>query len=293
MSARLQAAYSPQRLRGGAAAVARIGRRSAAIDALLRRLGARQGGFVGAWNPFSRRMPRGWNDRMLARLREAARRLPQAEGSGGDGRWREQHLLLAADPRRLAVLAPPLPPGRHRHGPARRAGAAGAAAAPRHRLSPTRNGGNAMPRLDRIEAGHYRIPLPEVLTDSTHGAMADFELITCRVTDADGAEGVGYTYTVGRNGGAVHHILAHEIAELAAGAGRRPDRGAVAARVVGAALRRPRRAGGAGAIRLRHRALGPQGEAGRDARCGGCSAGMTRACPAMPAASTSTSRPRR
>jgi L-alanine-DL-glutamate epimerase-like enolase superfamily enzyme len=74
-----------------------------------------------------------------------------------------------------------------------------------------------MPRLDRIEAGHYRIPLPEVLTDSTHGEMAAFELITCRVTDADGAEGTGYTYTVGRNGGAVHHILAREIAELAAG----------------------------------------------------------------------------
>jgi L-alanine-DL-glutamate epimerase-like enolase superfamily enzyme len=74
-----------------------------------------------------------------------------------------------------------------------------------------------MPRLDRIEAGHYRIPLPEVLTDSTHGAMAAFELVTCRVHDAEGAEGVGYTYTVGRNGGAVHHILAREIAELAAG----------------------------------------------------------------------------
>jgi L-alanine-DL-glutamate epimerase-like enolase superfamily enzyme len=74
-----------------------------------------------------------------------------------------------------------------------------------------------MPKLDRIEAGHYRIPRPEVLTDSTHGAMADFELVTCRVTDADGAEGVGYTYTVGRNGGAVQHILAQEITELAAG----------------------------------------------------------------------------
>ena len=88
-----------------AGAMARIGRRSLGIDALLLRLGARQGGFVGAWNPFSRRMPRGWNDRMLGRLRAAARRLPQAEGSGGHGRWRERHLLLAADPRRLAVLA--------------------------------------------------------------------------------------------------------------------------------------------------------------------------------------------
>jgi hypothetical protein len=87
-----------------AGAVARIGRRSAAVDAWLARHGARQGGFVGAWNPFSRRMPRGWNDRMLARLRAAARRLPQAEGSGGDRRWRERHLLIAGDPKRLAVL---------------------------------------------------------------------------------------------------------------------------------------------------------------------------------------------
>jgi hypothetical protein len=50
-------------------------------------------------------MPPGWNARMLARLRQAARRLPAAEGHGGDGRWQERHLLLAADPRRIAVLA--------------------------------------------------------------------------------------------------------------------------------------------------------------------------------------------
>ena len=50
-------------------------------------------------------MSQGWNARMLARLRQAARRLPAAEGFGGDGRWREAHLLLAADPRRVAVLA--------------------------------------------------------------------------------------------------------------------------------------------------------------------------------------------
>lgn len=75
-----------------------------------------------------------------------------------------------------------------------------------------------MPAIARIEAGHYRIPLPEVLSDSTHGAIPAFELITCRVWDADGAEGMGYTYTVGRNGGAIRHILAEEIAEVAAGA---------------------------------------------------------------------------
>ena len=74
-----------------------------------------------------------------------------------------------------------------------------------------------MPAIARIEAGHYRIPLPEVLSDSTHGAIPAFELVTCRVWDAEGAEGLGYTYTVGRNGGAVRHILAEEIAGIAAG----------------------------------------------------------------------------
>jgi hypothetical protein len=102
--ARLQAAYR-RSIYAAAGAEARIGRRSPAVDALLRRLGARRGGFVTAWNPFSRRMPPGWNARMLARLRTAARRLPQAEGEGGHGRWRERHLLLAGDPHRLTVLA--------------------------------------------------------------------------------------------------------------------------------------------------------------------------------------------
>ncbi len=74
-----------------------------------------------------------------------------------------------------------------------------------------------MAKLERIEAGFYRVPLPEVLTDSTHGAMRAFEIVTARVHDADGAEGVGYTFTVGRNGGAVHDTLAREIAELAVG----------------------------------------------------------------------------
>jgi Protein of unknown function (DUF3293) len=87
-------------------AVARIGSRSAAVDVLLRRLrGARQGAFVTAWNPCSRPMPRGWNERMQARLRQAARRLPRAEGWGRGRGWAEHSLLLAADPRRAAVLA--------------------------------------------------------------------------------------------------------------------------------------------------------------------------------------------
>ncbi len=60
-------------------------------------------------------------------------------------------------------------------------------------------------------------PLPVTLSDSTHGEIAAFELITCRIRDADGAEGVGYTYTVGRNGGAVADILKREIPPLIEG----------------------------------------------------------------------------
>src|SRR3954454_24375540 len=74
-----------------------------------------------------------------------------------------------------------------------------------------------MARIDTIETGLYRIPLPVKLSDSTHGEITAFELITCRVRDADGAEGTGYTYTVGRNGGAIADIMRREIPELIAG----------------------------------------------------------------------------
>ena len=88
-----------------AGAVARIGRRGAAVDAMLRHLGAREGAFVTAWNPWSRRRPSGWNARMMARLRAAARRLPFVDGEGRARGWAERHLLVAAAPRRAAVLA--------------------------------------------------------------------------------------------------------------------------------------------------------------------------------------------
>ena len=73
-----------------------------------------------------------------------------------------------------------------------------------------------MPRIASIESGFYRIALPEVLTDSMHGEMRDFELNTVRVRDADGAEGVGYTFTVGRNGGAIDSILTREFPDILA-----------------------------------------------------------------------------
>src|SRR2546428_12307315 len=67
-------------------------------------------------------------------------------------------------------------------------------------------------QIKDIRADHYRIPLPVVLSDSTHGSIPAFELITVRVRDADGAEGVGYTYTVGTGGAAVMALLGRDLA---------------------------------------------------------------------------------
>lgn len=72
--------------------------------------------------------------------------------------------------------------------------------------------------IDRIETGYYRIPLPVVLSDSTHGEMANFELITVRLGDRAGVEGTGYTFTVGRNGAAVAATIERDIVPMLRGA---------------------------------------------------------------------------
>jgi L-alanine-DL-glutamate epimerase-like enolase superfamily enzyme len=47
--------------------------------------------------------------------------------------------------------------------------------------------------------------------------MTHFELVTVRVTDAEGAEGVGYTYSVGAGGAAIHALIARDLTPLLAG----------------------------------------------------------------------------
>lgn len=86
-------------------AVAWIGRRCPEFDRLLETTGLKRGGFVGAANPGGRRYPPGWNRRAAARLAAAIRCLPSIPGEGFRGRWREPHLLIGADARRLAVIA--------------------------------------------------------------------------------------------------------------------------------------------------------------------------------------------
>ncbi len=63
-----------------------------------------------------------------------------------------------------------------------------------------------------LDVGHYRIPLPTVLSDATHGEITHFELVTVRLRARDGAEGTGYTYTVGAGGAAIRALIAGDLA---------------------------------------------------------------------------------
>ncbi len=75
--------------------------------------------------------------------------------------------------------------------------------------------------IETVTCDHYLIPLPRTLEDSMHGAMSGFEVVTARVRDSDGAEGVGYTFTCGVNGGAIADILGREMTPRVVG--RDPD----------------------------------------------------------------------
>lgn len=74
-----------------------------------------------------------------------------------------------------------------------------------------------MALIEAVEAACYRIPLPVVLSDSTHGAIAAFELVTARVRDREGAVGTGYTYTVGAAGAAVVELIGRYLAPVLCG----------------------------------------------------------------------------
>jgi len=76
--------------------------------------------------------------------------------------------------------------------------------------------------IAQLQADHYAIELPVTLSDSTHGQMSRFELVTVRIRDEDGAEGVGYTFTVGANAAAVHATVQRDLAPRLTGEG--PDR---------------------------------------------------------------------
>lgn len=88
------AAYRRTVYRAGEVVV-QVGRRSPTAEAWMIRHGAHEAWFLGAWNPFSRKMPRRWNDAAHARLRRDLRTFE--EGSGRLGKWCEAMLLTVAD----------------------------------------------------------------------------------------------------------------------------------------------------------------------------------------------------
>jgi len=69
-------------------------------------------------------------------------------------------------------------------------------------------------KVESCESAFYRIPrevwwpLPQAGSTVSVDAL---ELITCRVETADGAVGLGYAYTLGHGGAAVHTMLEAEV----------------------------------------------------------------------------------
>ncbi|MEA2419831.1 MAG: hypothetical protein QOE60_2037 [Thermoleophilaceae bacterium] len=64
-----------------------------------------------------------------------------------------------------------------------------------------------MARIESLQTDFYRVPLEHALSDSTHGEIPQFELVTVRLRDSDGAEGMGYTYAVNSGGAAFHALI--------------------------------------------------------------------------------------
>jgi L-alanine-DL-glutamate epimerase-like enolase superfamily enzyme len=72
--------------------------------------------------------------------------------------------------------------------------------------------------IEHIEVGHYEIPLPAVLTNSKHGEMRNFALVTALIRCKNGEEGLGYTYTVRETGGhAVRSLIERDLAPILLG----------------------------------------------------------------------------
>jgi L-alanine-DL-glutamate epimerase-like enolase superfamily enzyme len=72
--------------------------------------------------------------------------------------------------------------------------------------------------IENVQVDHFRIQLPVVLSDSTHGEMSHFGLVTVRIDRADGQQGLGYTYCVGDIGGdAIRSLVERDLAPILLG----------------------------------------------------------------------------
>lgn len=74
-----------------------------------------------------------------------------------------------------------------------------------------------MAKITSVRTDLFRVPLATRLSDSIHGDMLDFELITVRITDEDGVTGLGYTYTVNAGGAAVATMVDRYLVDVLVG----------------------------------------------------------------------------
>ena len=65
-------------------------------------------------------------------------------------------------------------------------------------------------KIESVQTDHYRIPLPVVLSDSTHGSISHFDFISVRIRSEDGAEGLGYTYAI-RGGVGIRALIDRDL----------------------------------------------------------------------------------
>ena len=72
--------------------------------------------------------------------------------------------------------------------------------------------------IQSLQTDYYRIPLPVVLSDASHGEVTHFDFVTARITTADGLEGVGYTFTPGTGGAAIHAHIDRDLRGVLLGA---------------------------------------------------------------------------
>lgn len=78
-----------------------------------------------------------------------------------------------------------------------------------------------MTTIQSVRSDFYRVPLEVVLSDSTHGSIPHFELVTVRIVDSDGVEGMGYTYAVNSGAAAFRALIDGYLAPVIVG--RDPD----------------------------------------------------------------------
>jgi L-alanine-DL-glutamate epimerase-like enolase superfamily enzyme len=74
-----------------------------------------------------------------------------------------------------------------------------------------------MATVASIRTDFYQVPLPVVLTDSTHGVIPHFELVTVRLQDSDGASGMGYTFAVNSGAEAFAVLIDRYLAPIVIG----------------------------------------------------------------------------